>query len=124
MTGPSSLIRKSAFEIVGGYDKDIYLNCDLHWFYRLAAYFPVAFVDYVGVRKRVHALNNTAVTPHYEYGLRELETGQKILSPRVVLREKGRTGQSASRIQAGDAAHKMEPSIFLGILPVEHGAFA
>jgi len=73
MTGPSSLIRKSAFEIVGGYDKDIYLNCDLHWFYRLAAYFPVAFVDYVGVRKRVHPLNNTAVNPHYEYGLRELE---------------------------------------------------
>jgi glycosyltransferase involved in cell wall biosynthesis len=73
MTGPSSLIRKSAFEVVGGYDKDIYLNCDLHWFYRLAAYFPVAFVDYIGVRKRVHPLNNTAVNPHYEYGLRELE---------------------------------------------------
>jgi hypothetical protein len=73
MTGPSSLIRKLAFEMVGGYDKDIYLNCDLHWFYRLAAYFPVAFVDYVGVRKRVHPLNNTAVNPHYEYGLRELE---------------------------------------------------
>ena len=73
MTGPSSIIRKSAFELVGGYDKDIYLNCDLHWFYRLAAYFPVAFVDYVGVRKRVHPLNNTAVNPHYEYGLRELE---------------------------------------------------
>ena len=73
MTGPSSIIRKSAFELVGGYDKDIYLNCDLHWFYRLAAYFPVAFVDYVGVRKRVHPLNNNAVNPHYEYGLRELE---------------------------------------------------
>ena len=26
MTGPSSLIRKSAFEVVGGYDKDIYLT--------------------------------------------------------------------------------------------------
>lgn len=73
MTGPSSLIRKSAFDIVGGYDKDIYLNCDLHWFYRLAAYYPVAFVDYIGVQKRVHPLNNTAVNPHYEYGLRELE---------------------------------------------------
>lgn len=73
MTGPSSLVRKSAFDVVGGYDKDIYLNCDLHWFYRLSAYFPVAFVDYVGVKKRVHPLNNTAVNPHYEYGLRELE---------------------------------------------------
>ncbi|HYQ97647.1 MAG TPA: glycosyltransferase, partial [Candidatus Nitrosocosmicus sp.] len=30
MTGPSSLITKTAFESVGGYDKDIYLNCDLH----------------------------------------------------------------------------------------------
>lgn len=73
MTGPSSLIRKSVFEQVGGYDKDIYLNCDLHWFYRIAAYFPVSFVDYIGVRKRVHPLNNTAVNPHYEYGVRELE---------------------------------------------------
>jgi len=73
MTGPSSLIRKSVFEQVGGYDKDIYLNCDLHWFYRIAAYFPVSFVDYVGVRKRVHPLNNTAVNAHYEYGVRELE---------------------------------------------------
>jgi glycosyltransferase involved in cell wall biosynthesis len=73
MTGPSSLIRKSVFEQVGGYDKDIYLNCDLHWFYRIAAYFPVIFVDYIGVRKRIHPLNNTAVNAHYEYGVRELE---------------------------------------------------
>ena len=73
MTGPSSLITKTAFESVGGYDKDIYLNCDLHWFYRLAAYFPVRYVDYIGVRKRIHPLNNTAVNPHYEYGVRELE---------------------------------------------------
>jgi hypothetical protein len=73
MTGPSSLITKTAFESVGGYDKDIYLNCDLHWFYRLTAYFPVRYVDYLGVRKRIHPLNNTAVNPHYEYGVRELE---------------------------------------------------
>jgi tetratricopeptide (TPR) repeat protein len=73
MTGPSSLVRKSAFERVGGYDSKIRLNCDLHWFYRLGAYFPVRFVDYVGVRKRIHALNNTAVNPHYQYGVTELE---------------------------------------------------
>jgi glycosyltransferase involved in cell wall biosynthesis len=73
MTGPSSLITKKAFEAVGGYDQDIYLNCDLHWFYRLSAYFPVRYVDYIGVRKRVHPLNNTAVNPHYEFGVRELE---------------------------------------------------
>jgi glycosyltransferase involved in cell wall biosynthesis len=73
MTGPTSVIRKNAFARVGGYDKDIFLNCDLHWFYRLAAYFPVRFVDYVGVRKRIHPLNNTAVNPHYEHGTNELE---------------------------------------------------
>jgi glycosyltransferase involved in cell wall biosynthesis len=73
MTGPTSLVRKSVFEQVGGYDKDIFLNCDLHWFYRIAAYFPVRFIDYIGVRKRIHPLNNTAVNPHYEYGLKELE---------------------------------------------------
>jgi glycosyltransferase involved in cell wall biosynthesis len=73
MTGPSSIVRKSAFERVGGYDSKIRLNCDLHWFYRLGAYFPVRFVDYVGVRKRLHALNNTAANPHYQFGVMELE---------------------------------------------------
>ncbi len=73
MTGPSSLIRKAAFEKVGGYDPNTFLNCDLHWFYRIGAYFPVRFVDYVGVRKRIHPMNNTAVNPHYEYGVKELE---------------------------------------------------
>jgi len=73
MTGPSTLIRRSILDQVGGYDQDIFLNCDLHWFYRLASYFPVRFVDYLGVRKRIHPLNNTAVNPHYEHGLRELE---------------------------------------------------
>jgi glycosyltransferase involved in cell wall biosynthesis len=73
MTGPSSIIRKSAFERVGGYDSKIRLNCDLHWFYRLGAYFPIRFVNYVGVRKRIHSLNNTAVNPHYQFGVTELE---------------------------------------------------
>jgi glycosyltransferase involved in cell wall biosynthesis len=73
MTGPSAIIRKSAFNQVGGYDGKIRLNCDLHWFYRLGAYFPIRFVNYIGVRKRIHPLNNTAVNPHYEFGVRELE---------------------------------------------------
>ncbi len=73
MTGPSSIVRKTAFERVGGYDNKIRLNCDLHWFYRLGAYFPIRFVNYVGVRKRIHPLNNTAVNPHYEFGVVELE---------------------------------------------------
>ena len=73
MTGPSSIIRKTAFERVGGYDSKIRLNCDLHWFYRLGAYFPIRFVNYVGVRKRIHPLNNTAVNPHYQFGAAELE---------------------------------------------------
>jgi hypothetical protein len=31
-------------------------------------------VDYVGVRRRIHPLNNTSVNPHYEFGVKELET--------------------------------------------------
>jgi glycosyltransferase involved in cell wall biosynthesis len=73
MAAPAALIRRTVLDRVGGYDKDIFLNCDLHWFYRIGAYFPIRFADYVGVRKRIHPLNNTAVNPHYEYGLRELE---------------------------------------------------
>ena len=73
MTGPSSIVRKTAVERVGGYDSKIQLNCDLHWFYRLGAVFPIRFVNYVGVRKRIHPLNNTAVNPHYQFGVTELE---------------------------------------------------
>lgn len=73
MAGPAALVTRSAFDRVGGYDGDIFLNCDLHWFYRIGAYFPIRFANYVGVRKRVHPLNNTAANPHYEYGARELE---------------------------------------------------
>lgn len=74
MTGPTSLIRKSTVDRVGGYDREIFLNCDLQWFYRIGAYYPIRFVDYVGVRRRIHPLNTTAVNPHYEFGVRELET--------------------------------------------------
>jgi glycosyltransferase involved in cell wall biosynthesis len=73
MTGPSSLIGKAAFDKVGGYSPNIYLNCDLHWFYRIGAYFRFRFVDYIGIRKRIHAGNNTARNPHYIYGAKELE---------------------------------------------------
>lgn len=73
MTGPSSLVRRSAFEQVGGYDKYSSFNCDLHWFYRIGAYFPIRSVDYVGVFKRLHPGNNTIRTPHYEHGVKELE---------------------------------------------------
>jgi hypothetical protein len=31
-------------------------------------------VDYIGVRKRVHAKNLTTIYPHYEYGVRNLES--------------------------------------------------
>ena len=73
MTGPSSLIRRSVLERVGGYDKDTVLNCDLHWFYRIAAYFPVRFVNYTGVRKRIHPGNTTAVDSHHVFGVSDLE---------------------------------------------------
>ena len=74
MTGPSTLIRRSVVDRVGGYDKEIFLNCDLQWFYRIAAHYPIRFVDYVGVRRRIHPLNTTAVNTHYEFGAKELET--------------------------------------------------
>lgn len=73
MTGPSSLVTKAAYRKAGGYDRKIFLNCDLHWFYRIGAYFPIRYVNYIGVRKRIHSENNTAVNPHYEFGVRELE---------------------------------------------------
>ena len=73
MTAPSSLVRRSVLERAGGYDKDTVLNCDLHWFYRIAAYFPVRFVNYAGVRKRIHAANTTAIDSRHVYGVSDLE---------------------------------------------------
>jgi hypothetical protein len=73
MTAPSSLIRRSVLDRAGGYDKNTVLNCDLHWFYRIAAYFPIRFVDYIGVRKRIHPGNTTAVDSRHVYGVSDLE---------------------------------------------------
>ena len=73
MTAPSSLIRRSVLERAGGYDKDTVLNCDLHWFYRIAAYYPIRFVNYIGVRKRIHPANTTALDSRHVYGVSDLE---------------------------------------------------
>ena len=67
------MVPKKAFGRVGVFDKDIYLMNDLHLFYRIAAYYPICYVDYVGVQKRVHASNLSVVNRHYEYGVKCLE---------------------------------------------------
>ena len=73
MAAPAALVRRSAIDKVGGYDPKIKVNCDLHWFYRLSAYFPVRYVDYIGVRKRIHPLNNSSLNRSYATGVEELE---------------------------------------------------
>ena len=67
------MVPKGVFGRVGMFDKNIYLMNDLHLFYRIAAYYPIYYVDYVGVQKRVHATNLSVVNRHYEYGVKCLE---------------------------------------------------
>jgi glycosyltransferase involved in cell wall biosynthesis len=73
ISGPAFMVPRQTFSKVGLFDSDAFLMNDLHLFYRIGAYYPIRFVDYVGVRKRVHSGNLTTVHHHYEYGVKCLE---------------------------------------------------
>lgn len=73
ISGPAFMVPRQVFNKVGLFDSDAFLMNDLHLFYRIGAYYPIRFVDYVGVRKRVHSANLTTVHHHYEYGVKCLE---------------------------------------------------
>jgi glycosyltransferase involved in cell wall biosynthesis len=73
ISGPAFMIPKRVFDDVGLFDPTAFLTNDLHLFYRVGACYKFHYVDYVGVRKRVHAKNLTTTHPHYEYGVRSLE---------------------------------------------------
>jgi glycosyltransferase involved in cell wall biosynthesis len=77
ISGPAFMVPRQVFNKVGLFDRDAFLMNDLHLFYRIGAYYPIRFVDYVGVRKRVHAGNLTTVHHHYEYGVKCLENIQE-----------------------------------------------
>jgi len=77
VSGPAFMVPRQVFDNAGYFDSDVFLMNDLHLFYRIGAYYPVRFVNYVGVRKRVHAANLTTVHPHYEYGVKCLENIQE-----------------------------------------------
>lgn len=73
ITTSAFMVRKEVFARVGVFDKEIYLMNDLHLFYRIGAYYAMRFVDYVGVRKRIHPKSLSMVNSHYEYGVYCLE---------------------------------------------------
>jgi glycosyltransferase involved in cell wall biosynthesis len=73
ISGPAFMVPKRVFHRIGLFDDNAFLMNDLHLFYRIGAHFPLRYVDYTGVRKRVHAKNLTTMYPHYEYGLNSLE---------------------------------------------------
>lgn len=77
ISGPAFMVPRQIFNKVGLFDSDAFLMNDLHLFYRIGAYYPIRFVDYVGVRKRVHSGNLTTVHRHYEYGVKCLENIQE-----------------------------------------------
>lgn len=51
------MVKKSAFEEIGGLHPEILGLDDLHFYLRLAVRFEVRYVDYVGCRKRLMAQN-------------------------------------------------------------------
>ena len=73
ITTSAFMVPKGVFARVGVFDKDIYLMNDLHLFYRIGAYYAVRFVDYVGVKKRIHPKSLSMINSHYEYGVYCLE---------------------------------------------------
>jgi glycosyltransferase involved in cell wall biosynthesis len=66
ISGPAFMVPRQIYSKVGLFDSDAFLMND-----------PIRFVDYVGVRKRVHSGNLTTVHRHYEYGVKCLENIQE-----------------------------------------------
>jgi teichuronic acid biosynthesis glycosyltransferase TuaG len=77
ITACSFLVRREVLDQVGLFDPTLYLTGDLHLMYRIAAYYPICFVDYLGVRVRIHGQNMSVVKRHYEFGVKSLEDIQK-----------------------------------------------
>jgi glycosyltransferase involved in cell wall biosynthesis len=77
ITACSFLVRRDVIDHVGLFDPTLYMTGDLHLIYRIAAYYPICFVDYLGVRIRVHGQNMSMVKRHYEFGVKSLEDIQK-----------------------------------------------
>lgn len=73
ITNCTFLVRREVFERVGLFEPKNDLLGDLHLIYRIAAHYPIYFVDYTGVRLRVHGQNMSALCSHYEKGVRNLE---------------------------------------------------
>lgn len=73
ITNCTFLVRRSVLETTGLFDPNVYMTGDLHLLYRIAAEWPVYFVDYIGARIRMHGNNMTSVNRHYEYGVKCLE---------------------------------------------------
>lgn len=73
ITNCTFLVRRQVLEQTGLFDPNVYMTGDLHLIYRIAARWPIYFVDYVGARIRMHGNNMTHVNRHYEYGVKCLE---------------------------------------------------
>lgn len=73
ITNCTFLVRREVFNRVGLFEPKNDLLGDLHLIYRIAARYTVYFVDYTGVRLRVHGRNMSTLCPHYENGVRNLE---------------------------------------------------
>jgi alpha-1,3-rhamnosyltransferase len=77
ITACSFLVRREVLDKVGSFDPTLYMTGDLHLMYRIAAYYPICFIDYVGARIRIHGQNMSVVKRHYEFGVKSLEDIQK-----------------------------------------------
>ena len=73
ITACTFIVRREVLNRLGLFDASLYMTGDLHLLYRIAAYYPVYFVDYIGARLRIHDRNMSVLRPHYEYGVRSLE---------------------------------------------------
>lgn len=73
ITNCTFLVRREVLNRVGVFQAKNDLLGDLHLIYRIAAHYPIYFVNYIGVRLRSHGQNMTALCSHYEAGVRNLE---------------------------------------------------
>ena len=66
-------VRREVLERVGGFKADIPKTGDFHLVYRIAASYPVYFINYIGTRVRCHPASMMHREPYYEANVKCLE---------------------------------------------------
>jgi glycosyltransferase involved in cell wall biosynthesis len=92
---PGIVVRRAAYELVGGYRSDLPHAADWEMWTRLAAHGPIVFVDEVLARYRRHATSDTSARAQTGANVRERVTAIGVIGAHVAPHRRARIARRA-----------------------------